>query len=214
MNDHYVPGNHYFDIFNVKYVLSTASFNDPTLTLELVAQWNGIQVYKRQNSMPRAWLAPQVKIVKKDKDAIIFATVHPGRNFYESVVLEENPQSPYPEFKEYSKSPTGNVPPPQDRQAKITLLEENRLRIETQASIPTFLVLSEKWEPHWKAWIDDVPAKIYKANFLMRAIELPPGNHTVRMEYRPPMTTFWISFVSIGLFVLYGLERLIKRLTS
>jgi hypothetical protein len=213
MSDHYVPGNHYFDIFNIKYVLSVGPLNDPTMALEPIAQWNGIQIFKRPNAMPRAWLVPQVKIVKEDKDAVLFATVHPGRNFYESVVLEENPKTSYPELKEYTKGLESNLPRPLDREAKVALLEDDQIRIETRANMPTFLVVSEKWDPNWKAWIDDVPAKIYRANFLMRGIELPAGNHIVRMEYRPSMTTFWISCISIIAFGLFGLVKLIKRLS-
>ena len=67
------------------------------------------------------------------------------------------------------------------------------------------LVMSEKWDPDWKAWVDEKPAKIFKANFLMRAIELLPGKHVVRMEYRPSAVGFWISLVSTTVFMLAGI---------
>ena len=237
----------YFDLFNVKYVLSLQPFSDPYATFTPVAQWNGIHVSRRDDFMPRAWLAPSSKVVRDGEDAVLFATLHPALNLRETVVLEEPPQAvlvdgrwsmvnspvngphvdpdrqparPSPKKDVLSpKKPLGNKndksaePHPSTidhrpstlSQARITRYEDNRLEVETVSDKPAMLVMSEKWDPDWKAWLDEKPAKIYKANFLMRAVEVPPGKHTVLMEYRPSIIPFWISSVSVLVFGLCGI---------
>ncbi|MCZ6690106.1 MAG: YfhO family protein [Planctomycetota bacterium] len=48
------------------------------------------------------------------------------------------------------------------------------------------LLFNESWSPGWEATIDDVPTPIRRANFLMQAINVPPGSHRVIFRYRSP----------------------------
>jgi uncharacterized membrane protein YfhO len=45
------------------------------------------------------------------------------------------------------------------------------------------MVLSEVYYPDWKATIDGRPARVLRANHLLRAIELPAGEHEVVFRY-------------------------------
>jgi len=231
----------YFDFFNVKYILSLQPFSDPYAKFTPLTQWNGIYVSRRDDFMPRAWLAASAKVVKDGEDAVLFATLHPALNLRETVVLEEVPlttplhgsrltthaseggvEAPQkihplggppngtpqrgvlPDQKSFRKIKREDSPSPVSP-ARILRYEDNRVEIETSSDAPAMLVLSEKWDPDWKAWLDEKPAKIYKANFMMRAVEVPPGKHTVLMEYRPSMRSFWISAVSVVVFGLCGI---------
>lgn len=97
------------------------------------------------------------------------------------------------------------------RSARIIRHEDNRVEIETSSDAPAMLVMSEKWDPDWRAWLDGMPVKIFKANFLMRAIEAPPGKHVVLMEYRPSMRPFWFSTVSVAILGLCGTAWVLRR---
>ena len=45
---------------------------------------------------------------------------------------------------------------------------------------------SEIYYPYgWKAYIDGKPAEIFRANYLLRAMNIPAGQHEIRMEFRP-----------------------------
>lgn len=57
--------------------------------------------------------------------------------------------------------------------------------IEIQNVTQGRLVLAEINYPGWQAFLDDLPAKIVPAYDILRSVEIPPGNHRVRLEYRP-----------------------------
>ena len=46
-------------------------------------------------------------------------------------------------------------------------------------------MLNDVWHPWWFGTVDGKPADIFRANVLFRAIEVPPGRHVVRFEFKP-----------------------------
>ena len=48
------------------------------------------------------------------------------------------------------------------------------------------IVFSEIFYPFgWKAYIDDTPAEHFRANYTLRAMNVPAGSHHIRFEFRP-----------------------------
>jgi hypothetical protein len=74
-----------------------------------------------------------------------------------------------------------------------------QLKVSTQQ--PALLVLAESYYPGWLAWVDGTPAEIYRTDIAFRAISVPAGTHTVRMEFRPVILPISIA-VSVGTAVL------------
>jgi len=52
-------------------------------------------------------------------------------------------------------------------------------------SLGGFWFTSEWFYPGWKAYVDGQETKIYRANYMFRAIALPPGEHEVEFVYDP-----------------------------
>lgn len=48
-----------------------------------------------------------------------------------------------------------------------------------------WVVLNDLWQPSWFAEIDGRPTPILRANVLFRAVEVPPGRHSVVFRFRP-----------------------------
>ncbi|WP_373810534.1 YfhO family protein, partial [Porphyromonas loveana] len=75
-----------------------------------------------------------------------------------------------------------------DSTATIRLTEHtpNRQVYETSGAHPMLGVFSEIYYPHgWTATIDGQPASIIRANYVLRALELPAGQHRVEFRFDP-----------------------------
>jgi len=48
-----------------------------------------------------------------------------------------------------------------------------------------YLVNTDAYYPGWRAYVDDRPAALYRANVAFRAVLVPPGQHTVTFRYEP-----------------------------
>jgi len=78
-----------------------------------------------------------------------------------------------------------------------------------------WLFFSDTFFPGWKALVDGVPAKIYRANYAFRAVLLPAGEHEVLWTYEPTFFRAGLALTALTLlfFALYygGLLRRLKR---
>ena len=55
---------------------------------------------------------------------------------------------------------------------------------EVESDRPAVMVVAGNFHPYWKAFVNGKESKIYKAFGTLRAVEVPKGKSTVRMEYR------------------------------
>lgn len=68
---------------------------------------------------------------------------------------------------------------------RLTTYEPNRLVYETHSAKDGIVVFSEIYYPGWKATIDGQPAKLARANYILRAMTVPAGQHTIEMRFDP-----------------------------
>jgi hypothetical protein len=67
----------------------------------------------------------------------------------------------------------------------------------------SWLLLSDVWYPGWQAWIDDVETTIYRADYLFRAVWLPPGEHNVEFHFRPTLMAIGGGLSIVGWLVVF-----------
>jgi hypothetical protein len=96
-----------------------------------------------------------------------------GHDFHRAPLVETDTALPL-------FDPTTATPPP--GRAEITAFEPERVVLETDASVPSLLVLAEPWYPGWSATVDGSHAECLPANAWMRAVSVPAGRH--RVEFR------------------------------
>ena len=87
------------------------------------------------------------------------------------------------DFKEYVN---GFKPAAQGSSITLTSYAPDVLTYKSESSADGTVVFSEIYYPYgWKAYIDGKPADIFRANYLLRAMNIPAGQHDIRMEFRP-----------------------------
>jgi hypothetical protein len=68
----------------------------------------------------------------------------------------------------------------------ITSYEPKKVVLRANLSASAVLVLHDRYDPAWRVKIDGQPASLLRCNFIMRGVALPPGEHEVVMEFKPP----------------------------
>jgi len=63
--------------------------------------------------------------------------------------------------------------------------EPNHLVYQTSSSQQGIVIFSEVYYPGWEATIDGKPVPIARANYILRAMEVPAGEHTIEMRFSP-----------------------------
>ncbi len=83
------------------------------------------------------------------------------------------------------------------RTIALTEYRPNYLKYDYTASEASLVVFSEIfYDQGWKAFVDGVEAPYFRADYLLRAMSLPAGTHTVEWRFRAP---HWTAVESITL---------------
>ena len=64
----------------------------------------------------------------------------------------------------------------------MTSMDNNSMELSVQANSYGFLLLNELSYPGWKAYLDGQQTRVWRANYLFRAIEIPPGKPRGRVS--------------------------------
>ncbi len=71
---------------------------------------------------------------------------------------------------------------------ELTEYAPNKLKYTANAQGDQLAVFSEVWygpDKGWHAYIDGQPAELLRANYILRALNVPNGQHEIVMEFRP-----------------------------
>lgn len=149
-------------------------------------------LYENQTWLPRAWLVPSA-VIEKPSSEILTRMAQGDFSPERFVILEEQfdlsllPPPPAegsvrpisftgPNAGEITSAP-GTV--------RIERVEPELLRLQASAQHAAMLFVNDMIYPGWRAYVNGAETPIYRANYIFRAIYLPPGSHTVEFVYRP-----------------------------
>lgn len=175
----------FFDLLNVRYVLTRASA-PPLDGYDLLATAEGVSVYENKSAMPRAFFAS--------------AVVEAGNEAASLEALRDIPFDPHTAVVIVTGKgmTTGNA-----GEASATIIEDqrNRVVVGTDSARDGLLVLSDNYYPGWRAYVDGQPVEVLRANHSMRAVNVPAGRHMVSFAFMP--RAFFLSvYVSLAAAVL------------
>ena len=89
---------------------------------------------------------------------------------------------------------------------KLTSYAPDVLTYKSESSSDGTVVFSEIFYPYgWKAYIDGKPADIFRANYLLRAMNIPAGQHDIRMEFRPDSVRKGNTLATIFILIMYAI---------
>ncbi len=86
----------------------------------------------------------------------------------------------------------------------LTTYSPNKLTYKSTAQAAGLAVFSEIYYPGWKATVDGKEVEIGRVNYILRAVQLPAGNHEIVFTFKPDsiQTTETIALSAIALLIL------------
>ena len=147
-------------------------------------------------------------------DAWFVENVLPAENANEEIQLLDSLDTKKTAIinKEFiSKIPSNKIE--RDSTATIELFshQPNKLVYETSNKSPQLAIFSEVYYPKgWNAYINGKPAEYFRADYLLRAMVIPPGNNKIEFIFEPKViqTGSTISLASSIVFLLIFLSGL------
>jgi hypothetical protein len=76
------------------------------------------------------------------------------------------------------------------------------IKLHTQAPTETVLLLNDQYDPQWTVTVDGKPAPLLRADFIMRGVYLPAGEHAVEFKFRLPVKPLYVTLSAMVLGVL------------
>lgn len=104
-----------------------------------------------------------------------------------------------------------------DASVELKSQQPNELKYETSADSDQFIVFSENYyQPGWQAYVDGKPVPHVQANYVLRAMNVPAGDHEITFKFEPEViqtgsTIALISSVIIGLVLIGGVGYELKK---
>lgn len=139
-------------------------------------------VAQNEEAFPRAFVAPEgvARRSRRERTALLRMTLEPF-DPRRTVILEDGPFDDVP----LVDAPTVSDEPWTIQAASVKDLDPGRVLVETASASPGYLVLTDTYHRGWRATVDGQPVPVYLADFLFRAVYLPPGTHTVEFTFDP-----------------------------
>jgi hypothetical protein len=153
--------------------------------------------YSVPDEVPRASLVTAFRVVD-DSDAARMAVTSPGFDPSSEAILEEEPG-----IDPEAVSTAGA--------AEYEWTGPGSARITVTAPTDSLLIVRNMFAEHWRARVDDRPTTVLAANYVVQAIPVPAGRHTVLVEYVDPWIGYGLVGSGLSLLGLLGAALVVRR---
>ncbi|MCB9189425.1 MAG: YfhO family protein [Flavobacteriales bacterium] len=157
------------NMMNVKYQLQY-DYNERN---EMV----GVQVYPNYNALGSAWIVNDVKFVENADDELMSMKKGGGFNAAETAIVHN----------EFSSMVSSTGPRASDSKIEMLSYAPNKIEYSFTGSKEETVIFSEIYYPYgWQAYLDGNPVDHFRANYLLRGMNVPQGDHKITFEYSVP----------------------------
>jgi hypothetical protein len=182
------------DLLNVRYLV----FRDPPLQgLPVILHEDDYWIAENRRALPRAFVPRSIRVVKDDDAAVA-----------EMTPLEFDPR------QTAFLSDDLRLPETMQGTASIRYITPTRFELEIDMQTSGLVVVSDLWDPGWRAELDGAACPIYRVDLALRGFQVQAGKHRIVCTYDPRSvrTGFYAAGAGCGLLLLWTLWSLRTRL--
>lgn len=184
-----IPNQNALNLLNTRYVISPRSLPG----MNVVFQGERFVVLENPDALPRAFFVGEVEVVASSEEMW-------ARLLSESFEPEEVALLSEPIDFETNPIDSGSV-------AEVTLEGYSPREIvwNVRTDAPRLMVASEVYYPAgWNAYVDGEEVPIHRVDYLLRAVPVPEGEHTVVMRFEPVSHRIGVAVSGFATVFAYG----------
>ncbi|MEO8770801.1 MAG: YfhO family protein [Ferruginibacter sp.] len=187
------PNISVLNMLNAKYVIQQQGNN-------LVAQ-------KNPGALGNAWFVKAVKFVNGPVEEM-------------KALYEFNPADTAIVDQKFKNLITGITPADSSSTIRQTVFDNDAITYKSSSTASHVAVFSEIYYKDWKAYIDGKPVDYFKANYVLRAMVVPAGSHTIEFKFEPTIyytgknianISSWILALLLVGFIFYSVKNGFKN---
>lgn len=162
-----------YDLLRTRYLVSgqEMSFPDGPGAPRLLGEQEGVWVYERPEVFPVAWVVHQVE-VQEDAGALLARLNDSGFDPHQTALVEQ-------------ALPCSLTPTTEREEVQVVQRGNNVLVLDVEVAADGLLVLSELAYPGWRVFVDGERAPLVRADYTLRAVCVPAGEHRVTFSFLP-----------------------------
>jgi hypothetical protein len=169
------------------------------------------RIYAYDDPLPRASIFHRAQFAATE-DGSLQALADARTDVHSTLVLTETPFA-------LPHDAAARIP---GESARIAARDVDSVTIDAVLKQPGFTMLNDTEMPGWTATVDGSPVPILHADYLFRAVRVPPGRHQIRFEYRSRadaigmgVTLFGIALtIGLGVFAVRRRSRVVEDLAA
>ena len=190
-----------------------ASGSAPGLRLRRKGDFENIVLYENENAIPRVSWASSWRMAPDISAALEALGEKDFDPRQECIVLLDESATSHLIRTVPDNDPSASSPEAAETRIATQTETPERIMVEVKNAAPGILVISDTYDPGWRATVNGQRVPILKTNGLFRGIALAAGEHTVTFEYRP-LSVIAGAAISAVAIIIVGLALLIHCINS
>jgi hypothetical protein len=180
-----------FDMLGVRYVIFRGS---PKPNARPALQGPGYWVMVNSNALARAFVPRRVEVMPEEKARL-----------QRLALLDFDPRE-----VAFVELPV-NLPSSCQGSAEIVEEVPTRIAISVRMETPGLVVLADRWDKGWQAYLNGQRVPILRANHAVRGVVVPAGSSTLEFRYAPASLAWGLKLAGVAAAILLSWLGLITR---
>ena len=221
-----------WQLTSTRYLLGAADYV-PFLNQQIDPALQRFRVAERFNIGPKPGIARPEKLEELTADPAtngVFALIEftgalPRAGLYSNWIVNTNQQAALEQLANPAFDPATTVILPEEptggmrpagtnaNAGRVEFLDytPKRFKLKAVAMTNSVMLITDRYDANWRVTVDGKPVPLVKANYLMRGVMVPAGEHTVKFSFEPPVKPLYVSASAWGvgllLLIALGLKR-------